>query len=208
MAQDKQQLIRILDRFYHNPVAMVSFELFLSIAAILFFAVFAIRPTLLTMSDLIKEIEDERKLDSQMEQKVAALSSAQESFLAVQDRIAVLDEAIPRGVNMTYTLKVIEKLASDQGLTIANLTVLEIPPDPPPSTPVNQLERQSMSVQVVLTGPYTGIREFAENLRNSRRSFVIERITFSTEDSRGQKTLEANMLIGAPYFGVKKNEAN
>ena len=65
-----------------------------------------------------------------------------------------------------------------------------------------------MSVQVVLTGPYTGIREFAENLRNSRRSFVIERITFSTEDSRGQKTLEANMLIGAPYFGVKKNEAN
>jgi len=90
MAQDKQQLIRILDRFYHNPVAMVSFELFLSIAAILFFAVFAIRPTLLTMSDLIKEIEDKRKLDSQMEQKVAALSSAQESFLAVQDRIAVL----------------------------------------------------------------------------------------------------------------------
>jgi Tfp pilus assembly protein PilO len=203
MAQDKQQLNTLLDKFYHNPVALVSFELFLSIAAIIFFAVFAIRPTLLTMSDLIKEIEDKRKLATQMEQKVTALSAAQENFASAQERIAVLDEAIPRGVNMVQTLKIIEKLASDQNLSIANLTVLKIPPDPPVTASITELERQSMPIQVVITGTYEGIREFAEQLRNSRRSFVIERITFSTEDARGQKTLEANMLIGAPFFGVK-----
>lgn len=203
MTQDKQQLTAILDKFYHNPVALVSFELFLSVAAIIFFALLAIRPTLLTMSDLIKEIEDKRKLAAQMGQKAAALSAAQDSFVGVQDRITVLDEAIPRGANMVYTLKIIEKIASDQNLAISNLTVLKIPPDPPVSAPITELERQSMPIQVVITGAYEDIREFAEQLRNSRRSFVIERITFSTEDSRGQKTLEANMLIGVPFFGVK-----
>lgn len=199
-----QQLTTLLDMFYRNPVATVSLELFLSICAIVFFAAFAIRPTLLTMSDLIKEIEDKRTLDTQLTQKIAALSVAQGDFLAVEGRVSVLDEALPRGVSMTYTLKVIEKIASDQGVAISSMTVLEIPPDPPEDAVWSQLERQSMSIQVTVTGQYAGIREFAEQLRNSRRSFVIERITFSTQDSRGQRTLEATMLIGAPYFGVKQ----
>lgn len=199
-----KQLTAALDKFYRNPVATVSLELFLSICAIVFFAAFAIRPTLLTMSDLIKEIEDKRTLDTQLRQKITALGAAQTDFLAVESRVGVLDEALPRGVNMTYTLKVIEKIASDQGLAISNMTVLEIPQDPPEDATISQLERQSMSIQVTVAGQYQGIREFAEQLRNSRRSFVIERITFSTQDSRGQRTLEATMLIGAPYFGVKK----
>lgn len=206
MAQERQQLISTLDKFYHNPVALVSLELFLSIGAILFFALFAIRPTLLTMSRLVKEIEDKRKLVLQMNQKTAALSTAQTNFAAAQDRIIVLDEAIPRGVDMAYTLKVIEKLASDNQLTITNLTVLKIPTDPPVETPITELERQSMPIQVALTGQYQGIREFAEGLRQSRRSFVIERITFSTEDSRGQKSLEATFLLGAPYFGIPEGK--
>lgn len=206
MAREKQQLITTLDKFYHNPVAIVSLELFLSIGAILFFALFAIRPTLLTMSKLVKEIEDKRKLVLQMSQKTAALSTAQTNFAAVQDRVTVLDEAIPRGVQMGYTLAVVEKLASDNQLTITNLTVLKIPEDPPTNVPITELERQAMPIQVALTGEYQGIRNFAEGLRQSRRSFVIDRITFSTEDSRGQKSLEATFLLGAPYFGVKEGK--
>lgn len=198
------QLTTLLDRFYHNPVALVSFELFLSVAVIVFFAVFAIRPTLLTMSDLIKEIEDKRKLAVQLTQKSAALTAAQSNFSAVAERTAVLDEALPRGVDLVYVLKVLEKIASDQQLTITTMTVLSIPPDPPVSVSITQLERQTMSIQLVVTGSYESIRTFAEELRNSRRSFVIERITFSTEDARGQKTLEATLLIGVPYFGIKE----
>ena len=62
-----------------------------------------------------------------------------------------------------------------------------------------------MPIQVAVIGNYEGIRGFAEELRNSRRSFVTERITFSTQDSRGQKILEATMLISAPYYGVREN---
>lgn len=203
MARTSPQLTTLLDKFYHNPVALVSFELFLSLATILFFAVFAIRPTLLTMSDLIKQIGDKRKLEAQLTQKVAALSAAQNDFSQVQDRVGVLDEAIPRGVNMSYTLAVIEKIASDQNLLISNMTVLAIPQDPPADVPDNELERQSMPVQLAVTGSYESIRQFAEGLRSSRRSFTIERITFSTEDTRGEKTLGATILLGAPYFGVK-----
>jgi hypothetical protein len=32
----------------------------------------------------------------------------------------------------------------------------------------------------------------------------MDRIIFTTEDSRGQRTLEAVLLIGAPYFGLEE----
>jgi hypothetical protein len=60
MPDQRQKLIRNLNAFYQKPVAKVSLELFLSVGTIIFFAMFAIRPTLLTMSDLVKEIEDKR----------------------------------------------------------------------------------------------------------------------------------------------------
>jgi Tfp pilus assembly protein PilO len=203
MAEPKnKQLAALLDRFYHSPVALVSFELFLSIGVIIFFAIFAIRPTLLTMSDLIKEIEDKRQLDTQLSQKVSALNIAQENFAILQNRLFVLDEAIPSGADIAHALKIVEKAASDQNLAIYNVTVLEIPQTPPPETPITQLERQSLPIQLSVSGSYEAIRGFAEQLQNSRRTLIIERIIFSTTDTRGQRSLEAVFLLGAPYFGA------
>ncbi|MCC6710883.1 MAG: type 4a pilus biogenesis protein PilO [Candidatus Pacebacteria bacterium] len=199
----KDQINKLLDSFYHNPIAVVSFELFLSISVVIFFAVFAIRPTLLTMADLVKEIEDKRKLDTQLAQKVAALGTAQAQYLAVSNRIFVLEEALPNGGDVVNTLKIIERVASDQDLVINNMTLLEIPENPDPAKTIAELERKAMPIQLTVIGPYSAIRSFAEGLRNSRRTFIIERITFSTEDNRGQKSLEATMLISAPYFGEK-----
>lgn len=204
MSESKnKQLTAILDKFYYNPVAVVSFELFLSIGAIIFFAVFAIRPTLSTMSDLVKEIEDKRKLNTQLTQKASALNLAQENYSALQDRLPVLDEAIPKGVDMAHTLKIIEKAASDQSLVITNLTILEIPQDPPVDAPISELERQSMPIQLTVSGSYEAIRNFTNQLQGSRRSFTIDRIIFTTKDIRGQRSLEAVLMLGAPYFGVK-----
>lgn len=202
----QQQISSLLDQFYHNPIAVVSFELFLSVSVVIFLAIFAIRPTLVTMSELVKEIEDKRKLEIQMAQKVAALSTAQAQFTSIENRLSVLEESIPRGGNMVYTLKVIEKIASGQNLIITNMTLLEIPQDIPLEKPLTELERKSLPIQLSVVGEYTSIREFTEQLRNSRRSFVVERITFATEDNRGQKTLEATILLGAPYFGEKEEK--
>jgi len=170
---------------------------------VIFFAVFAIRPTLLTMSELIKEIEDKRKLNTQMAQKVAALTTAQAQYLGVEQRLPVLSEALPLGAKVTQTLKIIELVASEQDLVINNLTLLDLPPDPKPNSSLAELERKAMPVQLTVVGSYNSIRGFVEGLRNSRRSFVVDRITFSTEDNRGQKSLEATLLVTAPYFGSK-----
>lgn len=204
MANERKQITTTLLQFYHQPVARVSLELFLSIGAVIFFALFAIRPTLLTMADLIKEIEDKRALDAKLGQKVAALGSAQNEYLSLQNRLVVLDQAIPSSPELITSLKIIEKLASEQKLVITSISIPEIPRETMDSLSISQLQRQTLSVNLTVSGEYPVIRQFVESLRNSRRTFLVQSISFSVSDERTNKQLQATITLGMPYFGGKK----
>ena len=201
MTLNRRQLTSTLLQFYQHPVAQVSLELFLSIGAVIFFALFAIRPTLLTMSDLIKEIEDKRKLDQQLNQKIVALSSAQTEYLSLEPQLAVLDEAIPTSPQLLESLKILEKVASERRLVISTMSVSEIPDETAVTNPDRTLSRQTIAVKLIVEGEYLQIRQFIEDLRNTRRVFVVESVTFSTGEERGFKKLSAVLTIGIPYFG-------
>lgn len=199
----RKELLGALNDFYQRPVAMVSIELFLSILAVVFFAIFAIRPTLLTMADLVKEIEDKQALNQQLQQKIAALGTAQTSYLALQQRLGVLDEAIPNSPMFVDSLKLLEKVASDNQLLISNMVVNEIPEEV--TTEVDDTaKRITIPVSVTVTGEYSVIRSYIEDVLALRRTFIVDTIVFSKNDERGQERLNATITFGLPYFGEEK----
>jgi Tfp pilus assembly protein PilO len=196
----KQQVSDTLTKFYKTPVAKVSLELFLSIGAVIFFALFAVRPTMLTMFDLIKEIEDKRKLDQQLQQKVAALSTAQAVYLNYEDRLKVLDEAIPSSPQFVYSLKLLEKVASEQKLIITNILVNEIPDEETADISQKKIERKSIPVTITIAGDYVTIRGFIEDVLALRRTFVVDTVIFSKNEERGTDVLQATVTLGIPYI--------
>ncbi|NCO12682.1 hypothetical protein GW926_04090 [Candidatus Pacearchaeota archaeon] len=204
MPTKREQLTRTLNEFYQRPVARVSLELFLTVGAIIFFAVFAIRPTLVTMSDLVKEIEDKRDLDQKLTQKIASLSTAQTTYLEVQDRLYLLEQAYPSTPDFIFAIKIIEKIASDRNILIDTLSVPEIPKEVDPELPFSKLSNNSFPLSLSLTGDYNQIRLFVEDLLTYRRSFVTDTVIFATSEERGQKKLRASITLSVPYFGEKQ----
>jgi len=200
-SKKQKQISAALRKFYDNPVSRVSLELFLTVGTIVFFAVAAIRPTLLTMSDLIKEIEDKKELNQKLIQKIAALSTAQNQYHTIEERARVLDEAIPTNPDLINILKITEKVASDQGLVITSLRVNEVPKKMETIPAFNNLQRQNISFQVNVMGSYPAIKMFVEELHASRRVVAVDTIVFNVEDNRGEKKLRANITVNAPYFG-------
>ena len=83
----KREITTALNHFYANPVAKASLELFLTIGLVLFLGAFAIRPTIVTMSDLIKEIETKTQLDEALTKKIAALQTAQNQYINIEEKI-------------------------------------------------------------------------------------------------------------------------
>jgi Tfp pilus assembly protein PilO len=180
MPTQREKITNTLNDFYQKPVARVSLELFLSVFAVVFFAIFAIRPTLVTMSDLVKEIEDKKDLDQKLTQKIASLSTAQTSYLDVQERLYLLVQTLPSTPDLVHSVKIIEKLAVDRGVLIDSLTIS------------------------ALSGEYEDIRDFVQDLISYRRLFVTDTVIFSTSEERGQKKLRVNISLSIPYFGDKK----
>lgn len=202
ITKKKRELTTILNQFYMNPVAKASTELFLTIGLVLFLGVFAIRPTIVTMSDLLKEIESKKELDTALTKKIAALQTAQNQYLAIEDQLQLLDEAIPEDPQVIYGTKLIEKIAAETKVVINSLTISVIPENTQPNVVFAQKSKQLLNISVKISGDYISIREFVEALRNSRKSFIIESVVFALEEDRGSKKLSASITIAAPYFGV------
>ncbi len=200
MPKTKQQQIQtVLIDFYKNPVAKVSLEVGFSIAAILFFAIFAIRPTLQTMSELIKEIEDKRILDEQLSQKIASLSTAQSQYQLFSEQFYLLDEALPKTAQINRSLQMIEKMASDNNLVIQSITTSSVPEELAEAEAA-AASRQILTFNVDVVGDYLNIRQFIEDLMDSRRMMIVDQVSFSMGSSRYQKNLSAVVRINLPYY--------
>jgi len=198
------QITATLLQFYNRPVAQVSLELFLSLGAVIFFALFAIRPTMVTMSDLIKEIDDKKAFDQKLSQKIAALSTVQTQYLSLENRLSVLDQAIPSSPKFEEAIRIIEKLASQNKLVINSMQVSEIPSEPISLAEYGSRQRESLPISINVIGEYSAIRTFVENLKNNRRSLIVDSIIFSVNEERNQKQLSATITINMQYFASKK----
>lgn len=205
----REELTNTLIDFYKKPVAQVSTELFLTIGAVIFFALFAIRPTLVTMSDLVSELEQKRTLDGQLSQKIASLSSLQGQYVAIQNQAQVLDQAFPNTPDTIYVLKTIEKLASDNRLAITALQISQVPSSS--DTDISQLDaeqisRQTFSLSVTVVGEYESIKNFIADLINSRRIMTVEAINFSVQENSTNRQLATTVTISSYYFGTQRTQ--
>jgi len=197
-ASRQKQLKGTLLSFYNNPVARVSLEVFLSLGLVIFLGLFAVQPTLVTMSNLIQEIAEKRELSQQLTQKVAALSTAQSELAALEPQLVLLEEAVPSEPDVVKTLKILEKLATENQVIITSASVPQVPG---PSASVSAaLTQQALPIQIVVTGDYPAIRQYAESILNSRRLLHIETVNFTLNEKRGNKSLSASLQLSAPYY--------
>ncbi len=200
MPKSKQEQIQIaLLDFYKNPVARVSLELVFSILAVIFFAIFAVKPTLQTMSELIKEIEDKRALEEQLVQKIASLNTAQTQYQQFSSQFYLLDEAIPKTAELIEGLKIVEKIASNNGLVIKGISISAVPDELKQSNEFDA-KRKLLTFNVDLTGDYLKIRQFIEDLMNNRRMMLVDQVNFSLGNNRYQKDLSAIVRVNLPYY--------
>lgn len=192
-----------LKKFYERPIAWISLELIFSITLVTLLAIFAIQPTLMTMSELTKEISDKEKLADELDKKIASLGTAQGTLSALEDKLPALEDAIPSQPQLVSLLKILEKTATDASVIIVSLLLPTLPDDSIP-TETQSLSQMSFPATVTVTADYRSIRAYIEALKEYKRVFLIQTVSFSTQEDRGDKKLQASITLEVPYFGVKK----
>lgn len=208
-----------IEKFYERPVTRVSLELTLSLITVLFFAVFALRPTINTMSKLLKDIEDRRVIEEGLTKKMAALSTAQGEILTYGNRIQVFQTAVPTDLSSQEVLFILEYLALQQQVGIQNLRVGE---EPVPfvvdgkrvgaeqigtSTPANY-SLVSYDVRMTLNTDLAGAQKFFAAVESIRPLMIVRGFSLTVAETRDrERRLNVTATISVPFYTSSKKAA-
>jgi Tfp pilus assembly protein PilO len=172
-------------RFYQKPITQVSSAVLFTLILIIFFALFAIKPTLETIAELITKIETQQTVLAQAQKKVAALAVAQNQLTEISSAIPSLDKGIPNEYQLQSILQSIESLAGSLNISISNLRMTNIvyPLKPPTSQTVTVEE---MLYSISFTATYSDAKILITNMNRLPRLFKVESITFNQPETQAQ----------------------
>lgn len=194
-----------LAQFYAKPITGISFELFLSIGLVAVLALFALKPTFITIAELNTQIEEKTQLLAQLNEKQASLLKASQLLQQNQDSLQLVDQVLPATAEVVKTAKIIEKLATENNVVITTMGISNIPDEIERSDTTLSTQSPtpvSLPIGLQVKGKYADIKQFIAGLQNSQRMFSVESINFTIDNNRGTKSLQIAISLNAPHYGV------
>jgi len=200
----------IKEAYIKKPVVQTSVKLLLSLVTISFFAVFALRPTLNTISDLLAQIKSQEEIAQKLNDKLENLEKAQVIWNTQQQNIALLDQALPQKANSMEYIRQIESLATIPSLKIISLSlaktalvgknIVEEETDEK-DTPIKDTNKISLSFSV--EGSYSSLSNFLKDVENLRRVIDEDSVSIRLAAGEGEQQTQTLLLAintDVPFF--------
>lgn len=196
-----------LEPAFKTPKTKAYTMLVLSLFAIAFFGLFAIRPTVVTIISLQKEIKQSREVDDKLAKKIDDLHTAEEVLSRVSPKKGLVLQAIPPNPNIALLLRGIEARAQMSGVTLGamqvrslNLEGEEARSQATASAQLSDEEVQKIAlsgkplneikISLNLTGTEQAIMSFLHELAQYRRIITMDQIRFAATEKSGGFTVE------------------
>ncbi len=108
-----QRYYTMLDPLIRKPKVQAYSFLVLSLFTSAFFLFFAVRPTINTIINLRKQIEDSTSVDSKLTEKINALAQIQAQYEVIKPDLPLLAQAMPERADVVGLVQQIEKITTD-----------------------------------------------------------------------------------------------
>ncbi len=145
-----------------------------SLISLSFFGLIAIGPTISTIFDLNKQLDESRQALKQLEDKNTALKALSAQYIDIQDHLDLIDNAIPQSANVARLTRKIEELSIQNNLAVQKIDtgLMELFPAKNTNSPIF-----SFTFSLGVSGAERDINNFISQLINIDRIISIEKLT-------------------------------
>jgi len=152
-----------------------------AILLITFFIIFAIKPTVVTIVELLAEIKGREELNQQLEKKITQIVTAQTLYNQIYDRLYLLDQALPDNPDFAYFSQNLEgnRLKSDLTLSTLDYSSIVLTQKKAAKATAESEKSQEVSFITDLDGYYPNLKTFLENIFSQRRIIYISNLEIS-----------------------------
>lgn len=164
-----------------------------SLTALSFFGLFAIGPTISTISDLNKQYAEEQIALEKLRDKNTALKALSAEYINIQQDLVFIDYAIPKSPKIAELTRQLETLSTQNSLIIQKLDtgLIELFPAKNVNSPIF-----SFTFSIGVTGSEQNINTFITQLINMSRIIGMEKLT----TSKNQEILYTASITGRAFF--------
>lgn len=189
-------------------------EIFLSLITISVFSLFALKPTLATIAELIRQIEWKKSAIESLDVKIDQISQSQLLYDQQRRNIALLKIAIPDYGKPDIVLRQIESLASKWAVEVDIIRAENIPLAGNLSDSKNEpivFDKDNYSFSITIKSSinnYQSLINFISDMEKLRIVFKIDNISFSQNTKKDQDSPEIRITVDTrlPFLNDKNNK--
>ena len=163
--------------------------------ALSFLGFFAINPTLTTIVELKKQLEDSQFVHDQLTTKMANLSSLQQQYEILTPDLHIIIDAIPQNPQVAVLAGQLEALAPKYGVQIKSIRIEKVVLATTKKTKLPPATSFLFTMDAV--GEYDAMMDFASAITNFNRIVTITGITLTKDVNSNDLLLT---IEGKQYF--------
>lgn len=209
----KSFFLNVVEHYKARKDVRAYLEILLSLATISIFAIFALRPTLITIAELIGQIESKKETVAVMDEKINNLIKAQTLYDLERRRVQLIETAIPRNPTPEGLVRQLEAVAGKNAANTLSMsmgeTVLFGQEKPKQEQGLEPLPGESgeLSLSVSTTSDYGSLTNYLSDLENLRRPIKIDKLSFTSSETETGRILVLLVSGRVSYFRLAIQEA-
>lgn len=166
--------------------AQASGILILSLLTASFFLAFAIRPTVITIIKLNKEIEDRRMVEKKLTEKINTLTRLSQTYSRIENKLDIVQKTLPSRPNVEDLLLILETTAFQNQVTILSLRLRPTTIFTPKKSQT-EFKLTPITFKAVFQGKYQNLLSELDTLARSGRLIKIEKFQMKKSREKGEK---------------------
>lgn len=172
--------------------------LILTFCALSFFSIFAINPTLSTITDLRKQLADNQAADIAFKTKIKNLATLQQAYTTLTPDLGLIESAIPKTPSSIELLGKIQAVSQQSNVTVVALQVSDVTllsPKKGLAKSGKTVQAPSFSFLIRVQGTDEQLLSFLSSFLSFDRITTIESLSLATNEKEETKpilTIRAN----------------
>lgn len=168
----------------------------LTLTASIILGLFVVSPTISTIANLRKQIEDNKIVEEKLQQKINNLSVLSQKYSDLEADIPIVLEAVPQTSQIPLLVAQIQAVANESGVRLNNFQTFRVDVS---QGAIKGKKFSSFDFTLTAQGDYQNMLNFMDNLVNFQRITTITNISVSKATSFNNSSLQLNMR-GTAYF--------
>jgi Tfp pilus assembly protein PilO len=189
-----REYLKLLPNLSDKKIQLYTMLAF-TLAAMSFFGIFAINPTLSTIAELNRQLKDLRDVKDKLIIKVQNLTTLQEKYQSLTGDLPVVFDAMPQKPEVPKLLAQINGVLSRSNLQSTSLRTYGV--EITPGKQISSERAASFVFSLEAEGTYEDIISFIQKVTHINRLITIETVSIAKDDKKAVLILN---LRGREYF--------